>query len=98
VDYYLDKEKKEIETDKELFTNKIDNYRNLTLERETSIIKEFFDKSDSVRHDKMDKLIESWENGKQQTYNNTWGIVQHQLFIHKPEESGDVNDHKSIEN
>lgn len=85
VDYYLDKEKKEIDTDKELFTNKVDNYRNLTLERETSVIKEFFEKSNSVRQGKMDDIIRTWQEDSHQTYNNTWGIMQNKLFIHNPE-------------
>lgn len=90
VDYYIDKEKKEIEADKELFNNKIDNYRNLTLERETSIIKEFFEKTNSVRQGKMDDIIKTWEEDNHQTYSNTWGIMQNKLFIHNPEKKGIV--------
>ena len=85
VDYYIDKEKKEIDADKELFTNKIDNYRSLTLERETSVIKEFFEKTNSVRQGKMDDIIRTWQEDSHQTYSNTWGIMQNKLFIHNPE-------------
>jgi hypothetical protein len=84
VDYILEKEKKETDTDKELFTNNIDHYKNLTLERETSIIKDFFSKTDPVQQKKMDKLVADWDNNANgQTYSDTWSTIQDRLMIHR---------------
>lgn len=88
VDYILEKEKKETETDRELFVSKIDNYKKLTLERETSVIHDFFTKSDPVQQKKMDNLIDGWEHENGATYNNTWEKVQNNLMIHNPGKNG----------
>lgn len=83
VDYILDREMKETATDRELFTNKIENYKKLTLERETSVINDFFGKTDPVQQKKMDNLVNDWGNSNNgQTYRNTWDIVQKHLMIH----------------
>ncbi|HEX3007636.1 MAG TPA: DUF4407 domain-containing protein [Bacteroidales bacterium] len=88
VDYILEKEKKETDTDKELFTNNIDHYKNLTLERETSIIKDFFSKTDPVQQRKMDKLVADWDNNSNgQTYSDTWSTIQDRLMIHRKKDT-----------
>lgn len=89
VDYILDREMKETAADKEIFTNKIDIYRKLTLERETNMINDFFEKSDPVQQKKMVNLVNGWnDNSNGQTYSNTWDMVKHYMMIHDPGKNG----------
>ena len=88
VDYILDREMKETAADKEIFTNKIENYKKLTLQRETNIINDFFEKTDTVQQKKMVSIINEWDQKESQTYSNTWGIVHHRLMIHDANNNG----------
>jgi uncharacterized membrane protein YwzB len=82
VEYILDREMKETAADKELFTNKIENYKKLTMERETGVMHDFFEKSNPVRQKKMDNLVNGWFANTNQTYSHTWNMVQHDLMLH----------------
>lgn len=88
VDFILEKEKKETDTSREIFSNNINHYKDLTLQRETNIIHDFFSKTDPVQQAKMDKFVTGWDKADGQTYSNTWGIIQHHLMINNDSKLG----------
>ena len=90
VDYILEKEMKETAMDKEIIFSKLDRYTELTLERERKIVEEFFEKTNTTKDKKLDKIVDDWNNSEEQTYHNTWGILKNKLIIHS-----DQHNHES---
>jgi hypothetical protein len=86
VEYILNREIKETETDNEIFTNKMEKYKKHVLERESAMVDDFFEQTNPVQQKKMNDIVNGWDKTGSQTYHNTWGILLHDLMIHKDKE------------
>lgn len=90
VGYILEKEMKETAMDKEIIFSKLNRYTELSLERERKIVEEFFEKTNTTKDKKLDKIVDDWNVSEEQTYHNTWGILNNKLIIHS-----DQHNHES---
>lgn len=91
VDYILNREIKETETDNEIFTNKIEKYKKHVLERESAMVDDFFEKTNPVQQQKLNEIVNGWDRNGNQTYHNTWDILLKNLMIHKDKKEQEVS-------
>jgi hypothetical protein len=91
VDLAIQKEVQESLTDKEILLNKLELYKKLTIERESQIIQEFFEKTAPTSTDKIEDINQNWANTDDKSYHDIWTEIQDKLMLHNKKESDDSN-------
>jgi len=71
----------EIVTERELLLAKTKKYKEKALESELELTESFFNKTQPVNEEKLDGLIEEWQNSKEVSYKSYWGRFKKTLFL-----------------
>lgn len=86
VELQIEKELNRTQTDREIYLSKLETYNKHLLQRETSIIEDFFTRTSPTKDLKLDELSEEWKKSPTQTYKDTWDALKKRLIIHDGEE------------
>jgi hypothetical protein len=89
VDLAIQKEVQESLTDKEILLNKLELYKKLTIERESQIIQEFFEKTAPTSTDKIDDINQNWANTDDKSYHDLWNEIQQKLMLHNKKDENE---------
>ncbi|MDP4207532.1 MAG: DUF4407 domain-containing protein [Bacteroidota bacterium] len=90
VDMAIQKEVQQAITDKEIMLNKLELYKKLTIERESQVIREFFEKTAATSTDKLDGMNGNWAASDDKTYHEMWTEIQEKLMLHNQKEEGEL--------
>lgn len=86
VDLQIEKEVSRTQTDRDIYLAKLEAYNKHLLQRETSIIEDFFTRTDPTKDLKLDEISEEWKKSSTQTYKDTWDAFKKRLIIHDGED------------
>lgn len=86
VDLAIQKEVHEALAEKEIMLNKLDLYKKLTIERDSKVISEFFEKTVGTSSDKLDGINNNWAASDEKAYHDIWLELQEKLIQHDKDE------------
>lgn len=81
VSFITEEEVGTSENDKEILLGKLEEYKNLTKEHESELIRKFFTDTKNVNNAKLDKLIAEWNDNPDGTYKEFWELFKKKFII-----------------